>query len=102
MKLLIVTCIREHTNTVTEIFKKARINIFSTTETTGQKIGQPEALSEIWFGKIGEQYDSVVLFSFTDDANATNALSIVNSKNTEMQSDYPMHAFILPVEASSD
>lgn len=102
MKLLIVTCISEHVQIATEILKKARINIFSTNDTIGRKIVQPINLSENWFGKIGEQYDSVVLFSFTDELNAANALSLVNEKNVKMLSDYPIHAFILPVERASD
>lgn len=101
MKLLMVTCIKEHTKNVTTLFGKAGISIFSNTETTGYKDGRPLNLSDNWFGNAGEQYDSAVLFSFTDEAKATLALSIINDHNKEMQSDYPIHAFIIPVDQFS-
>jgi hypothetical protein len=101
MKLLIVTCIKEHTQIVETLFSKVGITIFSTTETTGFKDGRPINLSDNWFGKTGEQYDSAVLFSFTDEVIATRTLSAVNEHNKETQSDYPIHAFIVPVENST-
>lgn len=101
MKLLIATCIKEHIQIVATLFGKAGITIFSTTETTGFKDGHPINLSDNWFGKAGEQYDSAVLFSFTDEGIATRTLSMVNDHNRETQSDYPIHAFIIPVENST-
>lgn len=101
MKLLIVTCIKEHIQIVETLFSKVGITIFSTTDTTGFKDGRPINLSDNWFGKNGEQYDSVVLFSFTDEGLATRTLSLVNDHNREAQSDYPIHAFIVPIENST-
>lgn len=101
MKLLIVTCIKEHTDIVKSLFGEAGIIIFSVSETTGFKDGRPLSLSDNWFGKTGQQYESVVFFSFAEEANATHALTLVNDHNREVQSDYPLHAFILPVESSS-
>lgn len=101
MKLLIVTCIKEHCQIVTDILEQAQINVFSETDTTGHKDGQPINLSDNWFGKAGEQYDSSVFFSFVEDAKAAVAMSLVNNQKSEMQSDFPIHAFILQVESLS-
>ena len=100
MKLLVVTCIKEHCPIVTDILEQAQINVFSETDTTGHKDGKPINLSDNWFGKAGEQYDSSVFFSFVEDAKAAAALSLVKSRKSEMQSDFPIHAFIMPVESS--
>jgi hypothetical protein len=101
MKLIVVTCIKEHCPIVTNILGQAQISIFSKTDTTGHKDGQPINLSDNWFGKADEQCDSSVFFSFIDDAKAAIAMSLVNNQNTDMQSEFPIHAFILPVESSS-
>jgi hypothetical protein len=98
MKLLIVTCIKEHCSIVTSLLGQAQINIFSETDTTGRKNGQPINLSDNWFGKAGERYDSSVFFSFIEDDKAVLAMSLVNKQKGEMQADFPIHAFILPVD----
>ncbi len=101
MKLIIITCIKEYTDKAQSIFKEAGIKNFSTTDTTGFKGGAPVHLSENWFAKSAEQFDSAALFSFTEEQKAAQALSMVNELNAASQLDYPIHAYILPVEGYS-
>lgn len=101
MKLLIVTFIKEHTDIVKGLLIDADITIFSITETTGYNDGRQLNLTDNWFGKSGVEYDSAVLFSFTDEEKAMKVISIVNNQNKEMQLKYPIHAFVLPVESST-
>jgi hypothetical protein len=49
MKLLIITCLKELVGDVSKIFKQANIDVFSTTEITGYREGNPHNLREDWF-----------------------------------------------------
>jgi hypothetical protein len=101
MKLFITTCLKESKADVAKIFKQANINIFSTSHITGHKGSHNENLLEDWFASGDEQYDSIMLFSFTDDTCAALGLELIKTFNTQSKPDFPLRAFILPVEASA-
>lgn len=98
MKLLIVTSLKEDQPTVARIFEQAQINVFSATDTIGFKDGEPANLLDNWFASGVARYDSIFLFSFTGDDHAARALSLIKSYNEESPGDYPLRAFVLPVE----
>jgi len=101
MKLLIVTSLKEYQQTVAAIFEEAQIKVFSVTKTIGHKDDQNVNLLDNWFASGEDQFDSIVLFSFTEDINAVTALGLIKKYNENTASEFPLRAFILPVEQSS-
>src|SRR6266542_4382561 len=101
MKLLIVTSLKEYQQTVANIFQKAEIKVFSVSETIGFKDDHTVNLLDSWFTAGKESFDSVFIFSFTGDNNAENALRLIKEYNKNNESDYPVRAFIVPVEEAS-
>lgn len=101
MKLLIVTSLKEHQKAVATILQEAGVAVFSVTETTGFK-NQPDAdLLGNWFARERDQYDSVLLFSFTDDPSTDKTLTLIAAYNTSHNLGFPIRAFVLPVEKAS-
>ena len=101
MKLLIVTSLKEYQQTVADIFEEAQIKVFSVTNTIGHKDDHKMNLMDNWFASGEEHFDSIFLFSFTEDNNAVTALGLIKKYNENMESEFPIRAFILPVEQSS-
>ena len=101
MKLLVVICSKEYQEIVATILRQAEIGVFSTIDATGFKGYQPDNLLDNWFSSGKEFFDSVVQFSFTGEEHAAVALSLVKKYNKDNQTEYPVHAFIMPVEISS-
>lgn len=101
MKLLIVTSLKEYQQTVAAIFDEAQIKVFSVTNTIGHKDDHNTNLLDNWFASGEEEFDSIFLFSFTEDANAVTALDLIKKYNENALSEFPIRAFILPVEQSS-
>ena len=101
MKLLIVTSLKEYQQTVASIFEEAQIKVFSVTNTIGHKDDHKMNLMDNWFASGDEHFDSIFLFSFTEDTNAVTALGLIKKYNESMESEFPIRAFILTVEQSS-
>ncbi|MBC6492101.1 hypothetical protein ACFSQD_01220 [Flavihumibacter stibioxidans] len=102
MKLLIVTCLKENQKDVSKLFHEAGIKVFSVTETVGFKDDQEPDLVESWFSSGEEKYDSLFLFSFTGEEQAKKVMESVNEYNRQTQTQFPLRAFVMPVEASSN
>lgn len=101
MKFFIVTCLKEYRDDVCKIFKQAKINVFSTTDIIGFKEGNAEMLIDAWFSAGKEKFDSLFLFSFTADENAALGMELIKKYNEESETNFPVRAFIVPVEKSS-
>ena len=101
MKFFIVTCIKENQEIVQKILSKANIMVYSSTDIVGYKNKQQPNLLEEWFAAGDEQCDSSMIFSFTTDENATQAQNQIMAYNTEYPNDFPIRAFIVPVEKAS-
>jgi hypothetical protein len=101
MKLLVVTSLNEYQKKVAGIFKQAKISIFSVSETIGYKEKKTQNLVDGWFAAGADQFDSIVLFSFTEEANANHALELIKEYNATKECKFPIRAFIMPVEKSS-
>lgn len=102
MKLLIVTAIRECMDAIDRIFDKHGVRVYSTTNIRGIRndIGKP-SVADNWFGTDGKiPYDSVMLFSFTDEETAKATLQSLAAYNEKDNQDFPVRAFLLPVEDS--
>lgn len=98
MKLLIVMCVKECRHDVYKLFKQANINVFSATDLVGFKNNQTFNISDEWFASGDEKFDSLMVFSFTAAENAERGLELFNNYNEINQPDFPIRAFVLPVE----
>ena len=101
MKLLVITSLKEYQKNVSQIMDLAGIPVFSVTETIGFKDHHKPNLLDSWFGAASDQFDSIFLFSFTEAMKAEQALSLVTKYNADSKSDFPIRAFILPVEKTT-
>ena len=100
MKLLVITSLKEYRQKAAQILEQAQIAVFSITDTIGIKDFQDANLLDSWFSKGDEQFDSIFIFSFTDDDKADRVLDLVRKYNTEHDTGFPMRAFIVPVDKS--
>jgi hypothetical protein len=103
MKLLIVTCLKEDKEKVARLFEEADVTAFSATETTGYKAGNTPDLITSWFASEKEHFNSCFLFSFTLQEKALKAIELIKNYNNsaEADSDFPVRAFVVPVEQTS-
>jgi len=100
MKFFIVTCLKEYQDDVTKIFKQANIHVFSATDVIGFKDNQTPDLLREWFASGDEKFDSLMLFSFTAQENAEQGMDLIKKYNEMSETDFPVRAFIVPVEKS--
>jgi len=102
MKLLFVTSLKEYQKPVVDLLAQAGVHVFSVSETTGFKDQRNEDVAMQWFGRGNEQFDSIFLFSFTDVRKAEMVIELVKKYNRESGTLFPVHAFIMPVEQSTN
>lgn len=100
MKLLIVTCLKEYLNDISKIFEKASINVFSTSDIVGHKDGKTRNLLDDWFASGGEEVNSMMIFTFTSQASADRGMELIKDYNKNLKENFPVRAFVLPVEKS--
>lgn len=100
MKMLIITSIKEDMQSVTDIFEKAEIAVFSVSDTIGHKAAHHDYLLTNWFGRDDEATDALLFFSFTEEEKAYTGMNLVKQFNELKQTQFPVRAFILPVEAT--
>lgn len=101
MKLLFITCIKEHRSAVAGILSEAKIPVYSVTETEGVKAWKDDDLSDDWYGSEAGTVASLIVFSFTTESAAAEALSLINHFNQEKSEGFPIRAFVLKVEQSN-
>lgn len=100
MKLFIVTCLKEYQEDMIKIFRQADISVFSAAEVVGFKDTQTPDLLENWFASGDEKFDSQMIFSFTLAQKAEHAMQLIKKYNEGNQTNFPVRAFIVPVENS--
>jgi hypothetical protein len=100
MKFFIVTCLKEYQDDVNKIFKQANINVFSATDLIGFKDNQSPDMLQEWFASGDEKFDSLMVFSFTDTEKAEHGMELIKQLNKVSQTNFPVRAFIVPVEKS--
>ena len=101
MKLLVVTSLKEYQKKVAHILDQAGIEVFSVSETIGFKVHQTSNMLDNWFSSGSEQFDSIFLFSFTEELKADYVLELIKKYNVENNTGFPVRAFIIPVDKSS-
>lgn len=102
MKLFVITSLKEHLPAVSALLKQAGIVIYSVSRTTGMRTAEAVDLLDDWFGSGSGEFDSIVVFSFTDEKVVDSALALVNDYNHIGNTDFPLRAFVLPVERTSE
>lgn len=100
MKFFIVTCLKEYQEEVCKIFREAKINVFSATEIVGFKHHQSADMLSEWFASGDEKFDSAMLFSFTAEKNTGEAIALIKKFNDTTDTNFPVQAFVVPVETS--
>lgn len=101
MKLLFVSSLKDYQKDVADILHQANIPVFSVTKTVGFR-DQPETdLRDNWFSSGPEEFDSIFVFSFTEEAQANKAMSLIKEYNKKNDTGFPIRAFIVPVDQTS-
>ncbi|MCA6449540.1 MAG: hypothetical protein IM584_03225 [Chitinophagaceae bacterium] len=98
MKLLIITALKEYSDQAAALLKKAEIHVFSATDISGFKDGSSHNLLDDWFTAGEARFDSVLVFSLTTEEKATAALKLIEEYNHSLAEDFPLRAFIVPVD----
>lgn len=101
MKLLIVTCLSDFKDAVAKIFHEAGIGIFSINKTTGVKDEHDQNLLDDWFGNRDGEFDSLIMFSFTNAQASAKAMTLIKEHNATSGDAFPIRAFLVPVETAS-
>lgn len=101
MKLLFVTCLEDLKSEVIKIFHEAHVKIFSFMEATGVKDEHDMNLLDDWFGNKDGEFKSLILFSFTGNETAIEAMRLIKTYNEKAENKFPIRAFIMPVEESN-
>jgi hypothetical protein len=101
MKMLIVNSIKEDLQAVQQLFEEAKIPVFSVSETVGHKTEHSNDLLNNWFAQGDVSTDSLFFFSFTSDTKAKEGLQLIKIYNQNNPSNFPLRAFLLPVEDCS-
>lgn len=100
MKLLMVTALQEYQETIARVFHEQGVKAYSAGDIQGFSNGDPDKPSlDNWFGNDDRiPRDSVMVFSFTETKTAESVLEALGSINNTIDPDFPIRAFLLPVE----
>lgn len=100
MKLLMVTALQEHQDLIADIFRDKGVKAYSASDIQGFSNSDPQTISaDNWFGSDDRiPRDSVMVFSFTESEIAGSVLTALKELNEKMDADFPVRAFLLPVE----
>ena len=98
MKLVMVTAVQEFQKDVLKLFKKAKIENFSSSHIDGYKNGSSLLMASNWFsgGKGGNE--SSLFFSFTDDEHIDELFNIIKEFNSNLETNNPIKAIVVPIE----
>ncbi|MGI0106169.1 hypothetical protein [Salinimicrobium sp. WS361] len=100
MKLLIVTSVVAFQKDVLNLFKKANIEAFSSSEIDGYKNGNNLIATQSWFPGEKGGNESLMLFSFTEEEKITELFKYLKEYNEKLETNNPVRAVVLPVEQS--
>lgn len=101
MKLLVITSLKESLPAVSDLLRLAGVAVYSVSKITGMRTTDDVELLDDWFGSESGEFDSIVLFSFTEEAVVDKAMTLVNQYNEIGDTGFPLRAFVLPVEKTS-
>jgi hypothetical protein len=100
MKLLIITSVQEYEKYLPELFKKAEIKQFSSTNIKGYNSTDTDTLTGNWFSSADDDYElnSSLYFTFTSAELIEKMMEQVTEFNLKINGQNPIHAIVLGVE----
>lgn len=98
MKLLLITTVAEFKKDIYQLFKKANITVYSTTNIDGHKFSDEKDLQSSWFISSEASLKSIMYFSFCSEDKANKMLSELEAYNKTKRTNNPAKAVVLPVE----
>ena len=100
MKLLIVTVVSYYEEQALQLFKDAKIENFSGSSIKGYKDAPSLVANSSWFPSQKGGANSIMFFSFTDDAKIDLFFSLAENFNKDLKTNNPIHAIVAPIERS--
>ena len=100
MKLVIVTAVKQFQKDILQLFKKAHIENFSSTEIDGYKNASSLFMASNWFSAEKNGNESSMFFSFTEDENIDALFTLIKKFNTNLETNNPIKAIVVPIEKS--
>ena len=98
MQLLILTTVRSYEKQAVQLFHKAGIQAFSTTNIKGYKSQDHENLIDNWFSSTSDQVNSVLFFTFAEQHKIDQLMSYLKKLNGDLKSNNPLKAIVLNIE----
>jgi len=98
MKLVIATAVKEFQKDVLELFKKANIENFSSSDIDGYRNGSSILMTSHWFSGVKGGNESRMFFSFTEENNIDDLFNLIKEFNSNLETNNPIKAIVLPIE----
>lgn len=100
MKLLIVTAVSEYHDAILKLFKKAKIEAFSTSDIDGFKSKNGLIAMQSWFPSTQLGNESVMFFTFTEEIKIDAFFALGYEFNQHLETQNPIRAIVVPIERS--
>ena len=100
MKLVIVTAVEVFQEEVLNIFKKANIKNFSSSDIDGHKNRTSVLVASNWFSGVKSSNESTMFFSFTKEEKIDTLFELIKEFNTNLETNNPIKAIVVPIEKS--
>ena len=98
MKLVLVTAVEEFQKDVLKIFKKAKIENFSSSDIDGHKNSPSLLMASNWFSGEKGGNESTMFFSFTDEEKIDDLFYLLKEFNNNLETNNPLKAVVIPIE----
>ena len=98
MKLLIVTVVEEYAKEILQLFKRANIESFSSSDIDGYKNPAQVLMASNWFPSEKGGVESAMFFSFTSEENIDILFELILSFNNKLETNNPIRAAVVPIE----
>ena len=98
MKLLIVTAVSEFRKDAMKLFKKANVQVFSSSDIEGYENLPSVIISQSWFPIQDGGKESLLLFSFTVEDKIDILFELIKTFNDNPEITNPIRAAVLPLE----
>jgi hypothetical protein len=98
MKLVLVTAVEEFQKDVLNIFKKANIESFSSSDIDGYKNAPSLLMASNWFSAGKNGNESVMFFSFTNKEKIDDLFQLLEEFNNKVETNNPIKAIVVPIE----
>lgn len=98
MKLLLITSVLEFEKDICKLFKKAEINVYSTSDIQGHKFFSSKNIQDNWFSAQRDSHDSKLYFSFTSEDKIDIIFKSIEEFNSKKTNSNPIKAIVLDIE----